>query len=69
MIVGRLGAGKTVYLRRLRSFQAQQESVYADQPQQDPPSTETIVKACQWFPEQFLTEKWMQISKRAVLNS
>ena len=69
MIVGRLGAGKTVYLRRLRSFQAQQESVYADQPQQDPPSTETIVKACQWFPEQFLTEKWMQIWKRAVLNS
>jgi hypothetical protein len=69
VIVGRLGAGKTVYLRRLRSFQAQQESVYADQPQQDPPSTETIVKACQWFPEQFLTEKWMQIWKRAVLNS
>ena len=29
VIVGRLGAGKTVYLRRLRSFQAQQESVYA----------------------------------------
>ena len=48
VIVGRLGAGKTVYLRRLRSFQAQQESVYADQPQQDPPSTETIVKACQY---------------------
>src|SRR6266508_2853428 len=69
VIVGRLGAGKTVYLRRLRSFQAQQESVYADQPQQDPPSTETIVKACQWFPEQFLTEKRMQIWKRAVLNS
>src|SRR5262245_5928089 len=69
VIVGRLGAGKTVYLRRLRSFQARQESVYADQPQQDPPSTETIVKACQWFPEQFLTEKWMQIWKRAVLNS
>jgi hypothetical protein len=69
VIIGRLGAGKTVYLRRLRSFQAQQESVYADQPQQDPPSTETIVKACQWFPEQFLTEKWMQIWKRAVLNS
>jgi len=33
VIVGRLGAGKTVYLRRLRNFQARQESVYADHPQ------------------------------------
>jgi type II secretory pathway predicted ATPase ExeA len=39
VIVGRLGAGKTVYLRRLRSFQARQESVYADHPQQSLPST------------------------------
>jgi hypothetical protein len=26
----------------------------------------TIVKACQWFPERFLTEKWMQLWSRAV---
>jgi hypothetical protein len=69
VIVGRLGAGKTVYLRRLRSFQARQESVYADHPQQNLPSTEAIVKACQWFPERFLTEKWMQVWSRAVLSS
>ena len=69
VIVGRLGAGKTVYLRRLRNFQARQESVYADHPQQNLPSTEAIVKACQWFPERFLTEKWMQVWSRAVLSS
>jgi hypothetical protein len=69
VIVGRLGAGKTVYLRRLRSFQARQESVYADHPQQSLPSTEAIVKACQWFPERFLTEKWMQVWSRAILSS
>jgi hypothetical protein len=69
VIVGRLGAGKTVYLRRLRDFQARQDSVYADQPQQNLPSTEAIVKACQWFPERFLTEKWMQLWSRAVLSS
>jgi hypothetical protein len=69
VIVGRLGAGKTVYLRRLRSFQVSQESVFADHPQQNLPSTEAIVKACQWFPEQFLTEKWMQLWNRAVLSS
>src|SRR5262245_8151515 len=57
VIVGRLGAGKTVYLRRLRDFQARQESVYADHPQESLPSTEAIVKACQWFPERFLTVK------------
>jgi hypothetical protein len=69
VIVGRLGAGKTVYLRRLRNFQARQESVFADHPQQNLPSTEAIVKACQWFPERFLTEKWMQVWSRAVLAS
>jgi hypothetical protein len=69
VIVGRLGAGKTVYLRRLRNFQARQDSVYADHPQQNLPTTETIVKACQWFPERFLTEKWMQVWNRAVLSS
>src|ERR1700744_991858 len=30
VIVGKLGAGKTVYLRRLQDFQAHQESVYSD---------------------------------------
>ncbi|HEV8651463.1 MAG TPA: hypothetical protein VG276_19215 [Actinomycetes bacterium] len=69
VIVGRLGAGKTVYLRRLRSFQAHQGSVYAGHPQQNLPSTEAVVKACQWFPERFLTEKWMQVWNRAVLSS
>src|SRR6266498_969325 len=69
VIVGRLGAGKTVYLRRLRNFQARQDSVFADHPQQNLPSTEAIVKACQWFPEQFLTEKWMQVWSRAVLSA
>jgi hypothetical protein len=69
VIVGRLGAGKTVYLRRLRTFQAHQESVYADHPEQDPPSTEAVVKACLWFPERFLTEKWMRMWNRAILSS
>ena len=32
VVVGKLGAGKTVYLRRLRDFQRRQESVYADVP-------------------------------------
>jgi len=69
VIVGRLGAGKTVYLRRLRTFQAHQESVYANHPEQNPPSTEAVVKACLWFPERFLTEKWIRMWNRAILCS
>ena len=69
VIVGKLGAGKTVYLRRLQNFQAHQDSVYADVPQQSLPKTEVVVKACQWFSDQVLVEKWMQIWERAIMRS
>jgi len=69
VIVGKLGAGKTVYLRRLQDFQAHQDSVYADVPQQSLPKTEVVVKACQWFSDHVLVEKWMQIWERAIMRS
>jgi hypothetical protein len=69
VIVGKLGAGKTVYLRRLQDFQAHQDSVYADAPEQSLPGTEVVVKACQWFSDRILVEKWMQIWDRAVMRS
>ena len=69
VIVGKLGAGKTVYLRRLQDFQAHQDSVYADIPQQSLPKTEVVVKACQWFSDSVLVEKWMQIWERAIMRS
>ncbi|HEX6523497.1 MAG TPA: serine/threonine-protein kinase [Streptosporangiaceae bacterium] len=69
VIVGKLGAGKTVYLRRLQDFQAHQDSVYADVTQQSLPKTEVIVKACQWFSDRVLVEKWMQIWERAIMRS
>src|SRR6202522_4336014 len=69
VIVGKLGAGKTVYLRRLQDFQVHQDSVYADVPQQSLPQTEVIVKACQWFSDRVLVEKWMQIWERAITRS
>src|SRR5271154_1963363 len=69
VIVGKLGAGKTVYLRRLQDFQSHQDSVYADPPQQSLPKTEVVVKACQWFSDQGLVEKWMQIWDRAIMRS
>src|ERR1700678_3888190 len=69
VIVGKLGAGKTVYLRRLQDFQSRQDSVYADVPQQSLPKTEVVVKACQWFSDSVLVEKWMQIWDRAIMRS
>jgi hypothetical protein len=69
VIVGKLGAGKTVYLRRLQDFQSHQDSVYADPPQQGLPKTEVVVKACQWFSDRVLVEKWMQIWERAIMRS
>ena len=69
VIVGKLGAGKTVYLRRLQDFQVHQDSVYADVPQQSLPKTEVIVKACQWFSDRVLVEKWMHIWERAITRS
>jgi tRNA A-37 threonylcarbamoyl transferase component Bud32 len=69
VIVGKLGAGKTVYLRRLQDFQVHQDSVYASPPQQSLPKTEVIVKACQWFSDRVLIEKWMQIWERAIMRS
>jgi Protein tyrosine and serine/threonine kinase len=69
VIVGKLGAGKTVYLRRLQDFQSHQDSVYADPPQQSLPKTEVVVKACQWFSDRVLVEKWMQIWERAIMRS
>jgi len=69
VIVGKLGAGKTVYLRRLQDFQSRQDSVYADVPQQSLPKTEVVVKACQWFSDTVLVEKWMQIWERAIMRS
>ena len=69
VIVGQLGVGKTVYLRRLQDFQAHDDSVYADVPQESLPRTEVIVKACQWFSDRVLVEKWMQIWERAIMRS
>ena len=69
VIVGKLGAGKTVYLRRLQDFQSRQDSVYADVPQQSLPKTEVVVKACQWFSDSVLVEKWMQIWERAIMRT
>lgn len=69
VIVGRKGSGKTIYLRCLQAYASDQESLYADQIQQSLPSTENIIKFCQFFDESILTEKWMILWHNAILRS
>lgn len=69
VIVGRKGSGKTVYLRRLQAYAQTDESIYTEKLQQSLPTTEEILKFCNWFKENILTEKWMELWRRAILRS
>jgi hypothetical protein len=69
VLVGKLGAGKTVYMRRLQSYQSTHDGVYADHPQQDLPSTDLVVRVCQRYRIESLTEKWAKIWHRAILRA
>jgi hypothetical protein len=69
VIVGAKGSGKTIYLRRLQAAASDNTSLYADAVQQDLPNTSNIVRFCQCFREEFLTEKWMQLWYCAIIRS
>lgn len=69
VIVGRKGSGKTVYLRRLQAYALIDDAIYTEKFQQSLPTTETILKFCNWFKENVLTEKWMELWSRAIIRS
>jgi hypothetical protein len=68
VIVGKLGAGKTVYLRRLQDFQAHQDSVYAAMPQQDLPKTEVIVNSYARLLEDFRRPRSIYSQAHDIIN-
>jgi len=69
VIVGRKGAGKTLYLRRLHADATTDSAIYAEPIEQSLPQTEEIIKFCHWFPERFLTEKWMALWHIAIIRT
>lgn len=69
VIVGRMGAGKTVYLRRLQASANHEASVYADTSHGDLPSTESIVRTCQFFNRRDLVEMWRRIWSCAIART
>ena len=69
VFVGRKGAGKTVYLRRAQAFARDQEELFADDIQQELPTTTQIFAVNSLFAPAVLTQVWMSIWRIAVLRS
>src|SRR3954468_14944424 len=69
VLVGKMGAGKTVYMRRFQAAAKKNHSLYADSIQEDLPSTDSIVRICHWYHDAVLTEKWMLLWRRAIIRS
>ncbi|MFP5346935.1 MAG: hypothetical protein ACLGIA_07905 [Actinomycetes bacterium] len=70
LIVGAMGAGKTVYLRRLQACSRRDVSMYASRRRdEEPPSTELIVKVCQIYRANSLSERWRRLWRVAILRA
>ena len=69
VIVGRKGAGKTLYLRRARAYAGDSSDLYADDIQQNLPSTSDVVRIGNLYPHAVLVEKWMALWRCAILRS
>lgn len=69
VFVGRKGAGKTVYLRRAQTYARDQVQLFADDIQQELPSTTQIYNVNRRFAPAVLTQVWMLIWRVAVLRS
>src|SRR4051812_26680019 len=69
ILVGKKGSGKTIYLRRLQAAAGGEESVYTSSVDPGTPTTSEIVKFCQWYRSDDLTERWSQAWRTAILRS
>jgi hypothetical protein len=71
VLVGRKGSGKTLYLRRLQAHAAKEDSLYADEIQQDVPPTELIIRFGQLFGvgTKACRENWNALWHRAIVLS
>lgn len=69
VFVGRKGAGKTVYLRRAQVYARNQPEIFADDIQQELPSTTQVFDVNRRFAPAVLTQVWMWMWRVAVLRS
>jgi hypothetical protein len=69
IIVGRMGSGKTLYLRRSRAFAYGDHATYADEVRSDLPSTQDVIRVCHGYESHLITEAWTTIWRRALLRA
>ena len=69
VVVGKKGSGKTVYLRRLQDSTKREDSLFASKISEDIPSTNSVVRFCQLFDSERVTEAWQQAWRIALIRS
>jgi hypothetical protein len=70
IVVGKMGVGKTVYLRRFQATAKNDEALYVDDVQYDGlPPTEDVIYASQQFKTEVVEEMWEAVWRRAIVRS
>ena len=70
MIVGRKGAGKTLYLRRLQDAAAHEKAMYADDWQTSIFRNDYVIRMLDWYrDESRAVERWEEVWRCAILRS
>ncbi len=69
VIVGKKGAGKTLWLRRQHASLAGDRSLYVTDADYTAPLTAEVVRVSQWYPRHLLTEVWSSIWRVALLRT
>jgi hypothetical protein len=69
IIVGRMGAGKTIYLRRSHAMVGGDPATYADAVRNDLPSTDDVVDLCHRYEPETVEEIWTAIWRSAILRA
>ena len=69
LLVGKMGVGKTVYLRRFQAAASDDDALYADDVRRDIPSTADVVRVCQLLLSHEVDEVWVRIWRRATCRA
>jgi hypothetical protein len=70
VIVGRKGAGKTLYLRRLQQAADEENAIYADDWQTRLFRNDYVLRMLEWYPgEDTAIERWQELWRCAILRS
>jgi hypothetical protein len=69
VIVGRKGAGKTLYIRRFQASAAARDDIYADAITTTMPATSDVVRVGQWYAPHERGDMWQLAWRSAILRA